>query len=276
MYEKSKSSCFFCLLVPLILGLSGLFIFYFIMGESLGKHIENDLSFESNKLIGDQQVGGVTVNMDGRDAVLTGSVVSQERSHEIENMIAGVYGIRKVDNQLQISIAKTPEPIENPIQKPFVAALPDFETLDIENPLEDIAEENEAEKVAEIATSTNTQESVEQILQTLDLAGIQFLFGSDQINPSSLNILNDVAATLNEHSEFNAIIEGHTDSIGDDQLNLELSQGRATSVMNYLISQGIDSTRLQAVGYGENAPISDNDSKEGRALNRRIEFSVKK
>lgn len=271
MNDKSENSRFFCLFIPLILGLTGLIIFYLSMGKDLGVQIQNNLSFESNKLLSEQQVGGVTVNMDGRDAVLTGSVISQERSKIIESMVASVYGIRKVDNQLQITVAKTPKPLEKPIQKPFVAALPEFEPLE----LEPITEEDPTPEPESLAsTESQTEESIEEILQTLDLDGIQFLFGSDQINPTSLSILNKIAATLSEHTEFNAIIEGHTDSIGDDQLNLELSQGRATSVMNYLISQGITATRLRAIGYGENTPISSNETKQGRALNRRIEFTV--
>ncbi len=276
MNEKSESSCIFCLLLPLFLGLAGLIIFYLTMGKGLGIQIQNDLSFESNKLLGEQQVGGVRVKVDGRDAVLVGSVVSLERSKEIENMIASVNGIRKIDNQLQVTVAKVPEPIEQPVQKPIVAALPDFEPLELDPTPEEVIEEESNEEPVVIANIQTEEavEAVEEILQTLDLAGIQFLFGSDQINPNSLSILNDVATTLNEHPQFNAVIEGHTDSIGDDQLNLELSQGRATSVMNYLISQGIEATRLRAVGYGENAPIASNEDKDGRARNRRIEFSV--
>ena len=268
MNDKSESSCFFCLILPLFLGLAGLIIFYLTTGKGLGTQIQNDLSFESNKLLSEQKVGGVTVNMDGRDAVLNGSVINLERSKEIEDMVAGVYGIRSVDNQLQVTTAKTPKPIEKPVQKPFVAALPEFEDHDIKPEID--------EADAEVLAHTQTKETVAEILQTLDLAGIQFLFGSDQIDPDSLTILNDVASTLDEHQEFNVLIEGHTDNIGDEQLNLELSQARATSVMNYLIGQGIAATRLQAIGYGDKAPISSNASKEGRALNRRIEFSVSK
>jgi len=69
-------------------------------------------------------------------------------------------------------------------------------------------------------------------------------------------------------------IEGHTDSQGADAYNLNLSEQRAQAVVTYLIDQGVDGTRLSSIGYGESAPIGDNDTPEGRAQNRRIEFNV--
>ena len=106
------------------------------------------------------------------------------------------------------------------------------------------------------------------------MSGITFLFASDEITQQGKLILDDVVNVLTEHPEFDVIIKGHTDSIGEDSINLELSQLRAQSVLNYLANTGIQASRLTATGFGESAPIADNDSKEGRALNRRIEFTV--
>jgi outer membrane protein OmpA-like peptidoglycan-associated protein len=69
-------------------------------------------------------------------------------------------------------------------------------------------------------------------------------------------------------------IGGHTDNIGNDTDNLKLSENRAKSVVNYLISKGIASARLSAKGYGETQPVADNNTEEGRARNRRTELKV--
>ena len=69
-------------------------------------------------------------------------------------------------------------------------------------------------------------------------------------------------------------LSGHTDNIGKDDYNLKLSQNRADAVKNYLVSRAVDPNRIDAVGYGETRPIVSNDTKEGRASNRRTEFEI--
>jgi OOP family OmpA-OmpF porin len=69
-------------------------------------------------------------------------------------------------------------------------------------------------------------------------------------------------------------ISAHTDSKGADEYNFELSQKRAENVVSYLISKGIDRSRLTAKGYGETVPVSDNETEEGRAENRRVEMRI--
>ena len=133
-------------------------------------------------------------------------------------------------------------------------------------PLPEFESEPEIETVKE--------ETVEKLLQTLDLSGITFLFGSDEITREGQLVLDDVVNVLNQHSEFDVVVEGHTDSVGDDEVNLQLSQHRAQSVLNYLSSNGIQTDRLTATGFGESSPIAANNSAEGRAQNRRIEFTV--
>lgn len=69
-------------------------------------------------------------------------------------------------------------------------------------------------------------------------------------------------------------MQAHTDYFGSRSFNQELSQKRAQSVVNYLVSKGIDAGRLEAKGYGEVQPIASNETKEGRSMNRRVEFVV--
>jgi outer membrane protein OmpA-like peptidoglycan-associated protein len=106
------------------------------------------------------------------------------------------------------------------------------------------------------------------------LRGINFEFNSAVIKPGSYPILNDAAEMLKKHPDVMIEIGGHTDKVGSDSYNLNLSQLRAASVMTYLVQQGVRAQRLQTRGYGEAMPVADNNTEAGRALNRRIEFRI--
>lgn len=104
---------------------------------------------------------------------------------------------------------------------------------------------------------------------------IHFEFDRATIRPISYPILDDVASLLARNPQIAHVrIEGHTDWIGSDAYNQNLSQRRADSVRNYLIQKGIAPDRLIAVGFGETRPIADNNTVLGRAKNRRVEFTV--
>ncbi len=103
--------------------------------------------------------------------------------------------------------------------------------------------------------------------------GILFNSGSDRIKPESFGVLKEIAKTLQQDSKLYLKIIGHTDSDGDDVQNLKLSKKRALAVKNVLISQfNIDKNRLQAEGKGETEPVDKNNTTEGKANNRRVEF----
>ncbi|MFA5800121.1 MAG: OmpA family protein [Candidatus Peribacteraceae bacterium] len=104
---------------------------------------------------------------------------------------------------------------------------------------------------------------------------IHFEFDRATIRPISYPILDDVASLLQKNQQINLVrIEGHTDWIGSDAYNQKLSEARANSVRQYLIQHGIAPERFVAVGYGEARPIADNNTVQGRARNRRTEFTV--
>jgi OmpA-OmpF porin, OOP family len=104
---------------------------------------------------------------------------------------------------------------------------------------------------------------------------ILFETGSATIQKQSLKLLDEVATVLERNPALGPVlIEGHTDDIGSDSLNLSLSQRRAQSVMDYLVSKGIDAQRLRAKGFGEMRPIAPNTNALGRAKNRRVEFRL--
>ena len=106
------------------------------------------------------------------------------------------------------------------------------------------------------------------------LHGITFAFNKADIRQSSYPILDEAVELLKKHPDVNVEIAGHTDNVGSDAYNLKLSQQRATAVKEYLIMHGIQAQRLRAQGYGESQPIADNETKDGQAQNRRIEFRI--
>ncbi len=94
------------------------------------------------------------------------------------------------------------------------------------------------------------------------------------IKSVSFALLDDVALAMKDNPKISVEIQGHTDSQGNDNFNLKLSQQRAESVRTYLIKRGVGSDRMVAKGYGENVMIADNRTAEGRAQNRRVEFVI--
>ena len=107
------------------------------------------------------------------------------------------------------------------------------------------------------------------------LRGTNFEFDSAKLTPEAQVILDNQAAVLKEES-IKVRILGHTDSIGTEEYNLDLSERRARSVEEYLRSKGVDDSRMEIEGCGFSQPVAPNDTKEGRAKNRRVEFQILK
>jgi outer membrane protein OmpA-like peptidoglycan-associated protein len=107
----------------------------------------------------------------------------------------------------------------------------------------------------------------------VDVYGIYFDFASDRLRPESEPVLREIAGALGRHADWQLSIDGHTDNVGGDRANLMLSERRSAAVRNVLISQyGIDSARLVARGLGATQPKATNETREGRAQNRRVEL----
>lgn len=103
---------------------------------------------------------------------------------------------------------------------------------------------------------------------------ITFRTDSADINSNFYEVLNSVAIVLKEYEKSTVEVSGHTDSTGSDAYNMDLSQRRASSVAQYLISQGIYAPRLIVQGFGESRPIASNTTPEGREQNRRVEIQI--
>ena len=116
----------------------------------------------------------------------------------------------------------------------------------------------------------------EEVKKRVDFAAKNILFvtGSYKLQSKSFKGLNDVAKIMSENPGMSLDIAGHTDNVGADDKNMTLSQNRANAVKNYLVSKGVDASRISATGYGETMPIATNGTAAGRQQNRRSELKL--
>ena len=104
--------------------------------------------------------------------------------------------------------------------------------------------------------------------------GVTFASDSANITSSFYSALNGIAQSLNNYPETRIQVNGYTDSTGNDAHNQELSQRRANAVAQYLVAQGVSSSRIVANGFGSSNPITSNSTQEGRLQNRRVEIKI--
>lgn len=114
---------------------------------------------------------------------------------------------------------------------------------------------------------------IEETLQ-FHAENIEFATGSFKIKSLSYTNLNDIYLIMKKYPSSGFYIEGHTDNVGNEEMNLRLSQNRAQSVRQYFIDKGIPAERVAAMGYGESRPIAPNTTSEGQARNRRVEIHL--
>jgi OOP family OmpA-OmpF porin len=110
--------------------------------------------------------------------------------------------------------------------------------------------------------------------QNFLLSGLKFRPNSAQLEPSSAGVLIEVGTAMMAHPRATFRIEGHTDSTGTIEDNRRLSAGRANAIKDYLVNQGVDNHRIEAVGVGAERPVADNATPEGRAQNQRTELVI--
>jgi outer membrane protein OmpA-like peptidoglycan-associated protein len=105
-------------------------------------------------------------------------------------------------------------------------------------------------------------------------SGILFDVDKSAPRPEARSSLTDLALILNKYEDTDILIEGHTDSTGPEDYNMDLSIRRAQSVSSFMATQNVMATRFTVVGYGETQPVSDNATAEGRQMNRRVEIAI--
>jgi outer membrane protein OmpA-like peptidoglycan-associated protein len=147
------------------------------------------------------------------------------------------------------------------------------------NPLVKDTDGGSVDDGKEVAEGKNPLDPKDDVMDlhagaTFSLEGILFETGKSTILQVSIPILEQAYAALAANPEVKVLIIGHTDSVGSESSNQTLSDNRANSVRTWLINRGIAANRLRAMGKGESQPRATNDTPEGRAQNRRIEFEI--
>ena len=133
--------------------------------------------------------------------------------------------------------------------------------------------DRKAKEMEEEMDGVTVQRVEEGIAVSFD-SGILFDFDSSTLRPASHDNLKKLTKIVNRDEDTILMIVGHTDSRGDEDYNLRLSERRAQSAKTFLVSEGLASSRIEIVGRGELEPISENDTDAGRQKNRRIEVAI--
>jgi outer membrane protein OmpA-like peptidoglycan-associated protein len=133
--------------------------------------------------------------------------------------------------------------------------------------------DKQAEEMQKDIEGAKIERVGEGIKITFD-SGILFATGSSDLTPTAKANIAKLATILNKYPDTHILVEGHTDSVGATEMNQKLSERRAASVSSHAMSLGVQGPRFSTVGYGENQPVASNSTKEGRALNRRVEIAI--
>ncbi|HLF45193.1 MAG TPA: OmpA family protein, partial [Chitinophagaceae bacterium] len=137
-------------------------------------------------------------------------------------------------------------------------------------------EEDKCPTVPGVISQQGCPEITEEETKTLSYAAknVYFNTASTKLLSRSFAALDEVVKILNNNTNLKLKIDGHTDYVGTEEYNINLSNGRAASVKEYLVSKGIDAGRLESEGFGETSPVADNKTAAGRQKNRRVEMKV--
>lgn len=134
--------------------------------------------------------------------------------------------------------------------------------------------DKQAKEIKQTLPGAEVERVGEGIKVTLPESMVNFAFDSSELTSFAKTNLDKLSDVLKNNPDTNINIYGHTDSKGTDEYNKSLSDRRAASVKNYLISRGVASSRMFTMGMGEGEPIATNDTDAGRAQNRRVEFAI--
>jgi len=146
--------------------------------------------------------------------------------------------------------------------------------LDEERQRRVTAEDKLAAAMKDLATVAAVKEESRGVVITLS-GSVLFAFGSDVLLETSKSRLDQIAEALKQQGDQKRmVVEGYTDNRGTDAVNLPLSRHRAESVRDYLLSRGVDASRISATGMGSSRPVVDNNTAENRAVNRRVEIVI--
>lgn len=227
--------------------------------------------------------------------VVRGTVPNEAARAAILKRLRGVFGADMVVDRIEIGQVYAP-----PQWSKYVTKLLDPSLKQISNGQLQVdgnsvrltgSVDNEAQlqkilsKAAESLNATYTIKNAlavdghsvqDKLYDLLDRRTVNFESGSAIITANGRRLLNKIAAILRKAGSTQILIAGHTDNIGQREANVQLSIERASAVKAYLVKHGVDASMLAVMGYGASQPVASNATQEGRAKNRRIEFTVQK
>jgi len=224
--------------------------------------------------------------------VVAGTVPDEATRVAILNRVRELYGPERVVDQLSLGAVVAPPNWGQHVQRMLSPSLKQVShgQLSVQGQTVDLRGEvgNEAQRqqvVSEVAQALNPTYSVRSGLrvavreqavvdQALAQRIVEFEAGSSVLRPEGQQILDEMAVALSSLQGKRIEVIGHTDALGHRPGNISLSLARAQAVKAYLVSKGLAADRLQTSGMGPDQPVANNDTEEGRARNRRIEFRV--
>jgi outer membrane protein OmpA-like peptidoglycan-associated protein len=265
-----------------------------------GAHQADSIRADLEAAKGLETLTDLEVQVDGprRTALLRGKVDSAAERERVTEVALGTRGLLTVFNsvevdaireELLIDLRKLTE--DDPTVGEFNYRIhPDGHTVTLEG----WVQEDQPQRIGQITQLVRDVPGVrriqdnmgvgrpdedisriqELIFDILRLGNIYFDYNKATIRPESRDSLSKIAGVLEEYPNVRVRVEGHTDSIASEAYNQRLSEARAASVQSALVELGVDPTRIDTVGHGETRPVAPNDSPEGRAENRRIEFTI--
>jgi outer membrane protein OmpA-like peptidoglycan-associated protein/uncharacterized protein YidB (DUF937 family) len=196
------------------------------------------------------KLNGVKLGFDGDDVSLEGANLPADGLNALVDKLKALFGdkFKSMAAAAAAAAAPAPEPAPAPVQDP-------------------------GQKLEEMAKAGNV--SGEDLVQALNMATINFATGSAQVSADSMGILEKAAAAIKAAAGGTKIeVGGHTDNVGNAASNMKLSAARASAVVAALVKMGVDAGMLTAKGYGDTQPKAGNDTPDGRAINRRMEFTL--
>jgi len=261
----------------LLLGLLLILILTYFCFTSKSIDIKDYLISKTQTIYKEKGLKNINIEVQGEDwrqtrtLTLTGIVLTDKEREEAEMIAKSIDGVKNVDNRLVINSVIVPTITIDNNQSVKKIVTPSLDEI--------VVIEDKDENI----TDTTKVESIENRIlicqskfkELLTKNKIHFEYNRANIKKKSYKLLNKLIDVAKECPDENIIIEGHTDSDGSQSYNKKLSYKRANKVKEYLVNQGMDAKKLEAVGHGELYPVADNSTKEGKEKNRRIEFNIK-
>lgn len=237
-----------------------------LSGQVLSEQQQRRLLFAANEAIGDPDKVRDQLEVTDKMASVVGT---DDRVNELATVLSrfakGVRGEVKMNGtQMSLIAAVNSESEREGFSK--VAASARSNGLEVQ---EKISVAQPVEQVAESAL----QQKLDSLADEIRL-NVVFSSGDSTLSEAAKTSLNQVVDIINAYPGLQVEVEGHTDNVGRDSVNEQLSQSRANEVKDYLVSQSVPEQQLVAVGYGHRLPVASNDTPEGRRQNRRVYFNV--